>query len=107
MKQLEQADELRNLIESSPILAVQFGTKTCGPCAAIRSKLDDWSRDRETVRYIYVSVEDFPELAAAESVFTVPALLVYVEGRLTIRETGCFSLLDVLNRIERYQTLLS
>ena len=40
------------------------------------------------------------------SSFSAPTVLVFVEGQLTIRESGYFSLDGILKRIERYIDLL-
>ncbi len=39
-------------------------------------------------------------------VFTVPTIFVYVDGKLTIQQSGYFSLNQVLDQIEKYEQLL-
>lgn len=38
----ELIEPLEDLISSVPILLLQFGDDACGPCHAIRYKLDKW-----------------------------------------------------------------
>ena len=106
MKTLENSENLTNLITTSKVLLVQFGSGDCNPCAALREKIDRWSEPRTDVDSVYVPMEHFPEVAASRSIFTVPTVLVYTEGKLSIRESGCFSLDGVFSRIERYLSLM-
>ena len=46
------------------------------------------------------------KLAAELGVFTVPTVFFYVDGKLTIRESGYFSMEQIFNRIERYRELV-
>ena len=106
MNTLEHAEAYSTLIHSSTMLLVQFGSHTCAPCTAIMQKIDSWCAEHPLCRSLYVPVEQFRELAAGESVFSVPTILVYIEGRVTIRESGYFSLEEIFNRMERYIALL-
>lgn len=106
MEQLASAEQYQTMIQEHTVLLVQFGAHTCAPCTAIRRKIDSWCALHPQCRSIYVPVEQFRELAAGESVFSVPTILVYIEGRVTIRESGYFSLDDIFNRMERYIALL-
>lgn len=102
---LEEKADFQRLIHERKLLLVQFGSAACAPCRAIKGRLEEWA-ERADVTVLYLPMEDFQDLAAQEQIFTVPTILVYVEGRLTIRESGCFSLEEILGKIERYRQLM-
>ncbi len=106
MKTLERSTELQQAICNEKILIVQFGSAACAPCHSIRNKIDTWCDAVKDVSSLYIPVEKFSELAAQSSVFTVPTILVYVEGKLTVRESGYFGLDSILQRVQRYRELL-
>lgn len=87
-------------------MVLQFSAESCVPCKAIRSRIEAWNRSWPEVRHICVSVDRTPELCAQMGVFTVPTIFVYAEGKLTIRESGYFSLDAILNKIEVYAEML-
>ncbi len=107
MEILKQESGLDSRIQSENILIVQYGSQGCAPCHALRKKLADYVNTFPEVSAIYIPTEDFPELAAQAGVFTVPTILVYVRGKLTIRESGYFSLQSILSKIDQYRTLLN
>lgn len=86
---------------------IQFGSETCLPCRAIREKIEHWAVSYPPVRYRYMPIEDHPEKAARAAVFTVPTVLVYVEGKLSIRASGYFSLDAILSKVERFIDLMN
>ena len=106
MERLETEERFAALREAETLLVVQFGAVTCAPCTAIHQKLEAWLEGHPGAAGVYIPVEDFRALAAQEGVFTVPTVFVYVEGRLTVRASGYFSLEEVLAQAERYERLL-
>ena len=54
----------------------------------------------------YIEASASPKLCAFYSVFTLPAILVFAEGKEVIREARYLSFLDLNERIERYYSLL-
>lgn len=106
MEVLKSAEHLQRMLQKETILILQFGSESCAPCHALRCKLDAFCQNHKKVTGRYVPIEEFKKLAAQESVFTVPTILVYVQGRLALQESGFFSLESLLQRIERYIDLL-
>ncbi len=106
MERLKAEMELQQAIQNEKILIVQFGAESCAPCHAIRNKIDAWNQTGEAIYSLYIPVEEFSELAAQSSVFAVPTILVYVEGKLAIRESGYFGLEPILQKIRQYQKML-
>lgn len=107
MKEYDSSYTLQEKIEQDGILIVQFGSASCQPCAALWQRISLWQEAHGDVEALYVSIERYPQLAAQNGIFTVPAVLVYVKGRLTLRESGCFSLELLLRQAERYRAFLA
>ncbi len=100
-------ENLKGLLRSHAIVLVQFGSETCGPCAAIRRKIEEWGKQHEKVQTLYISIEESPEIAAEYGIFSAPTVLLFVEGKLTLRESGYFSMNEVFRKVERYIKLLN
>lgn len=107
MQVLQHSDDLARLAAENTVLLVQFGAETCAPCRAIKQRIDRWTAQHPQVQSVYVPIEAFPENAAQENVFSVPTILVFVEGQRTIRESGYFSLDNLLVQVQRYLDLLA
>ena len=106
MEMIENQEALHKLIRNRQIVLVQFGSERCTPCKALQNKIITWNQQHPFICHVYVPVDNQKELSAQMEVFTVPAILVYAEGRLTIRQSGYFSLEQILDQTERYERML-
>lgn len=98
--------ELNETIHKYPIVIMQFGSEICSPCSALKQRIEIWNKDHTKICHTYVTVDDQPKLCAQMGIFTVPSIIVYVEGKVTIRQSGYFSLDQMLDQIEKYERLL-
>ena len=107
MQTLCHAQNLQTALAASPLVVVQFGSASCAPCAALKIKLDAFAAAHPEVSALYVPVEDFPEVSAQNSVFTVPTLLLFAEGKEALRVSGYFGLEAFLGKVERYIEMMT
>ncbi len=99
-------EDLAALAARHDTVILQFGSAACAPCAAIEGRLDAWGKSRGEAVLRYISVEGSPDIAASLGIFSVPAVLVFMQGKLALRECGCFSVDEVLRRTERLMALM-
>ena len=100
-------EDFRSRTEKDGLVIAEFGSSHCPPCAALKEKIDVWLEKHPEAQGIYVPVEEEPETAAQNDVFSAPTVRVYVNGRITVSESGYFSLELILRQAERYLSLLS
>ena len=91
---------------SSRLLLVELMTEGCGPCLAIRQKLTIWQKDHPHTVCLYLPIEAYREVCSQMGIYTAPTLLLFAEGKLTLRQAGCFSLKEVLSKAEQYEKML-
>ena len=92
------------------IKLMQFGAPTCMPCVAIKEKILEWIEVQQAkginIEYKYISVNLEPQMAAEAGVFTVPAIKLYIEGKVAVEDAGYFSLDGFEEKCERYLDIL-
>lgn len=107
MEIIQNQEALQAAIQHNRIVIVQFGSESCAPCKALQNRIKAWNQSHPDVCHVYVSVAELPELCAQMGIFTVPAIFVYVDGKLTLQQSGYFSLDQMLDQIEKYEYLLA
>ncbi len=107
MKIISSQEALQAAIRQHQILLLQFGSESCAPCKALQNRIEAWNQEHPAVEHVYVTADELPELCAQMGVFTVPTIFVYVDGKLTIQQSGYFSLNQVLQQVEKYENLLA
>ncbi len=78
------------LAADGPVL-VDFYADWCGPCRTIAPLLDELAREEPGVKIVKVDVDDSPTIAAHFAIHSIPALIVFREGRPVNRKTGALS----------------
>jgi len=81
---------------------ILFGGEHCNVCHSVRPQLAAMLEQHfPQMRGVYVDCEASPEICAQHSVFSLPAVKVYIEGMLVTEDARAFSLSDLKSRIER------
>ena len=93
-------------LEQDGIAILEVASRTCAPCIRIRQKIDEWLKNYAAVSAAYLEIESVPEAGGELQIFTAPAVLVYIDGKLCIKQAGYFSLDEVFRQIERYLSLM-
>lgn len=106
MYQFGENDKLDDFLEKNRMVLLEFGSSLCMPCGSLKEKIENREKDWDDVECVYISFDSEKKLAADFGVFAVPTVLFYVDGKLTIRESGYFSMDSIFERIERYRELL-
>lgn len=99
-------EEIESLIKDNEILLLYFSSKSCGVCKVIKPKLDEMLKAYPKLKSLQIDVEGNIKLAASYSVFTLPAVIVFVNGKETIREARYINVEEIENRIDRYYKLV-
>jgi len=95
--QATSMDQVLRLIDENELAFVYISRKNCGVCHAVQPQVQEMLKEFPTIKPIQVSADDVPEVASQFTVFTVPALLLFAEGKEVIREAR-FVVMDELHR---------
>ncbi len=95
-------NDLNTFIREHPVSGVYFSGPNCGVCEALKPKLFELLGQRFP-RLILgeVNCDASRELAAQQMVFTIPTLIVYLDGREGLRKSRSFSLAELAAELER------
>jgi len=105
MKELTSIENVENLIRENGMVFFYFSTEDCGICSSLLPKLDKMLESYPKVKSFHISIDKVPAASGKFSVFTVPTIIVYVDGREAIREARFISM-DVLEeKLSKYYSL--
>lgn len=105
MKELTNKSEMDKAIEDNPFVLFYLSKKKCGVCTALKPKIKMIADKYDNLKQFYVDLENDETIIGQYSLFTVPALLVFVEGKETIREARYMSVDDIDSRLLRISKL--
>jgi thioredoxin-like negative regulator of GroEL len=101
VKEIDSYPEIPALISKPGMSLLYISRPSCGVCTALKPKVEALLESFPGIICRYVNLDNFPEVCGQLSVFTVPAILVYSEGRELVREARYMSVDDLKAKIER------
>lgn len=106
-EKVETSEDIERIAERYPIVAFYFSGPDCGVCRALQPKLEALlAEDFPKIPLIIVDASRYPAVAAKLQIFTVPALLIFMDGKESIRRSRNFSPKEVAAALARPYRLL-
>ena len=102
MNTVKELNDIIDLINSKNMLLIYFSGKNCGVCKAVKPKVIELLKKFPNIVGVEVDVENSNDISAQFNIFTNPSLLIFIEGRETIRELRYLSILELEKKISRF-----
>lgn len=106
---LRSIGEFENFIQSNEAVLIYFSHKECNVCKVLRPKVQEMIENEfGKIIIAYCDTVLYPEIAAQRSIFTVPTILVFFEGKEFIRVSRNISIDELAKQIDRpYQMIFN
>ena len=95
-------EEVQNLIKEEVGVLLYFSGERCNVCHALRPKFKElFDSEFPLIRQIYLDAHENPEISAHYQVFSVPTMLVFLDGREFVREGRAVSIYQLSEQLMR------
>ena len=102
MIDLNSTKEFEKFITSNEASLIYVSTPQCNVCKVLKPKLIDFiNSEFPKIIMGYVDSEALPEVAAQNRIFTVPTILVFLDGKEFLRKSRNINLHEFRQDIER------
>ena len=103
---LIEEKDYKDFIAGSSGAVVYFSTPACNVCKVLKPKIINLLEDKYPVlKFAYVDCEKSKELAAQNSIFAVPTILFFLDGKEIFRKSRNISLAEFDRDIARPYSL--
>lgn len=106
MEAINSYEELQGLINDEKILIVYFGSNSCSVCVSIKPRLENLFTKYEKVKSIHIDVEKSLLIAGQHNIFTIPTVLLFIDGKETLRESRFIGVDSLNDKISRYYHMI-
>jgi thioredoxin-like negative regulator of GroEL len=99
---IDTIDALKTLIAQKVGVMVYFSTPTCNVCHALRPKISEaFSEHFPEIEQVFIDAAKTPDIPASLQIFSVPTILVYLDGKEFARESRNVSVPLLVEKIRR------
>jgi len=106
MIELNTLDEMDEFIKNNTMAMIYFSSEGCNVCGGLLPKIEEMLIKFPEIKISKVRVDKFTQAAGQYSIFTLPAILVYIEGKEVVREARFISVEMLEKTIKRYYEIL-
>lgn len=106
MTEISSKKELGDFMESKKDRIIYIGLEYCSVCVDLYPKIEKLLEGYPKLELFKIEYSNFPELKGIFSIYTVPAILGYIEEKEFLREARFISVEDIKNKIDRYYQFL-
>ena len=107
MEDIKLISEIDTFTTSSDMRMLYLSRPDCGGCVALIPKVEEMIKEFPELEARYIDLDQLPEAAGKFSIFTIPGILVFIQGKETIRKARYVSIDELRNEIARYHGLLN
>lgn len=106
---MQTIEEIDKSIKENLAVMLYFSAPTCNVCHALKPKLlEAIESNFEEFKILSIDTSIEQEIAAHFSVFAIPTVLVFLDGREFLRKSRHMSVDEVVREIERpYKMMMS
>lgn len=106
MEEFDTLDEVKNFVNSGRMRLLYLSRPACGVCTALKPKIISIIDEFREFKGAYVDMDKIPESAGEYSIFTIPGILVFIDGKEMIREARFVSAEELESRIDRFYHMI-
>jgi thioredoxin 1 len=94
-------DEFTTALNNKGCL-IYFSHEKCNVCKVLKPKIHDLlTQNFPKIKMFYCDTELYPEVAAQNSIFTVPTIIIYFDGKEFFRKSRNIGIQELVSDLER------
>ena len=106
-KTISSLEKFNNIKSENQAVLFYFSHDNCNVCKVLKPKIYQLLQNNfSNIKFRYIDVKKTPDIAAQNNVFTVPTILIYLEGKEFIRKNRNIGLEELRSIIERPYSLM-
>lgn len=106
MKIIKTIEEIDNAIKDNEMTLLYFGMDSCGVCVDLLPKVEKMLEKYKNIKSYHIDARNDIKVAAEFDVFTVPVIVLYINGKETVRLARHISVIDLEEKVDRYYNML-
>lgn len=105
MKELNKIEDIKSFIKNNDLAFIYVSSKECSVCSVLLPKIEELLKKYPKIQICHVRLEEVPEISGEYSIFTIPVLILFIQGKETIRESRYVVMEELDRKVARYYNM--
>lgn len=106
MDNLFSLEDTKNFIKDNKLSLLYISTENCSVCHALLPKVERMLLKFPDIKSRRIDVGEIKEIAGEYSIFTVPAIILFLEGKELLRMARFISMDELEGSVRRYYEMI-
>ncbi|MDX8345087.1 thioredoxin family protein [Rossellomorea sp. YZS02] len=106
MEDIHSLEAIKKVLESEKLVLLYISRPNCSVCHALLPQVERVLEDFKSVVSVHADAEEIPEIAGEFSIFTVPVLIMFVEGKEMFRKARFVPIDELQSQMSRLTKML-
>ena len=106
MEEVHSLEAIKTRLEAERLVLLYISRPNCSVCHALLPQVERVLEDFKSVVSIHADAEEIPEIAGEFSIFTVPVLIMFAEGKEMFRKARFVPIDELQSQISRLTKML-
>ncbi|MFT5875688.1 MAG: thioredoxin-like negative regulator of GroEL [Clostridium sp.] len=102
MKNLNSINDIKDFIKDNKFVMLYFSSYGCNVCNDILPKIEELLRKYSKVVSAHIEVQDLPVVASVFGIFTIPTIIILLEGKEIVKQARYINFLELEEKIQRF-----
>ncbi|MGP4077899.1 thioredoxin family protein [Halobacillus sp. K22] len=107
MNSLHSLESIQSFIDRERLSLVYISQPNCSVCHSLKPQVEELLEEYPGISSIHVDASEVPEAAGQFSVFSVPAVLVFSEGKELFRKARFVPLGELNQQLVKYNHFIN
>ena len=108
IEDLMRLEELQKIIRSEVGVLFYFYGENCNVCHALKPKFKKLFDDKfPKIKQVYLDAHENVQIATNYQIFSVPTILVFLDGKEFIREGRTVSMVQIEEKLTRFYAIMT
>ena len=103
---LNSIEKIQDFIKENNLAFIYFSSNNCSVCHVLLPKIEELLKSYPKIKLGKVDIDHVTMAAGEFSVFTMPCILMFANGKEIIREARFISIIELEDKLDKYYNLL-
>ena len=100
-------EDIEKQISDSPALLLYISTEGCNVCRELKPKIRKLlDSNFPKIKFLYINIDEIKEATGRLSVFAVPTILIFFDGKEFFREGRNLGIIQLNEKLDRPYSML-